>query len=170
MDPKKRKQKACFVLGTRWPFTGVSRTLRARNPCKSLKKISRGLRPQGPPRVWKKVSRRSRAEWPILRDAGSDAMSAKHGKGDAMRCKNLAMRVLAAEILCDAMPRCENTSNAMPRCRPLRSREDFSRLFSRLSGGPGTGGPGRFFSDFVGVSCPEGPTDPRKWPTGSQAL
>ena len=36
--------------------------------------------------------------------------------------KILAMRVLAAEILCDATPRCENTSDAMPRCRPLRSR------------------------------------------------
>ena len=37
------------------------------------------------------------------------------------RCdaKILAMRVLAAEILCDALPRCENTSDAMPRCRPL---------------------------------------------------
>ena len=40
----------------------------------------------------------------------------------AMRCdaKILVMRVLAAEILCDAPPRCENTSDAMPRCRPLR--------------------------------------------------
>ena len=39
----------------------------------------------------------------------------------AMRCdaKILAMRVLAAEILCDVLPRCENTSDAMPRCRPL---------------------------------------------------
>ena len=39
----------------------------------------------------------------------------------AMRCdaKILAMRVLAAEILSDALPRCENTSDAMPRCRPL---------------------------------------------------
>ena len=58
-------------------------------------------------------------EWPISRDTGSDAMCAKHGNGDAMRCKNLAMRVLAAQILCDALPRCENTSDAMPRCRPL---------------------------------------------------
>ena len=63
------------------------------------------------------------AEWPISRDAGSDAMwatmRAKHET--AMRCdaKILAMRVLAAEILCDALPRCENTSDAMPRCRPL---------------------------------------------------
>ena len=41
----------------------------------------------------------------------------------AMRCDAtiLALRVLAAEILCDAPPRCENTSDAMPRCRPLRS-------------------------------------------------
>ena len=41
----------------------------------------------------------------------------------AMRCdaKSLAMRLLAAEILCDAPPRCENTSDAMPRCRPLSS-------------------------------------------------
>ena len=41
----------------------------------------------------------------------------------AMRCdaKILAMRILAAEILCDALPRCKNTSDAMPRCRPLRS-------------------------------------------------
>ena len=31
-------------------------------------------------------------------------------------------RVLAAEILCDAFPRCENTSDAMPQCRPLRLR------------------------------------------------
>ena len=40
-----------------------------------------------------------------------------------MRCdaKILAMRILAAEILCDALPRCRNTSDAMPRCRPLRS-------------------------------------------------
>ena len=61
---------------------------------------------------------------PISRDAGSDAMRvtmrAKHET--AMRCdaKILAMRVLAAEILCDALPRCENTSDAMPRRRPLR--------------------------------------------------
>ena len=41
----------------------------------------------------------------------------------AMRCdaKILAMRVLAAEILCDAPPRCKNTSDAMPRCWPLSS-------------------------------------------------
>ena len=39
----------------------------------------------------------------------------------AMRrdAKILAMRVLAAEILCDAPPRCENTSDVMPRCQPL---------------------------------------------------
>ena len=42
----------------------------------------------------------------------------------AMRCdaKILAMRVLVAEILCDALPRCENTSDAMPRCRPLSTQ------------------------------------------------
>ena len=58
-------------------------------------------------------------------------MCAKHGKGDAMRCKNLAMRVLAAEILCDVLPRCENTSDAMPRCRPLSfwGFPDFSGIF-----------------------------------------
>ena len=41
----------------------------------------------------------------------------------AMRCdaEILAMRVLVAEILCDALPRCENTSDAMPRCCPLSS-------------------------------------------------
>ena len=57
-------------------------------------------------------------------------MRAKHGKGDAMRCKILAMCVLAAEILCDALPRCENTSDAMPRCRPLRSRSDGQKATS----------------------------------------
>ena len=57
----------------------------------------------------------AKAEWPTSRDAGSDAMwatmRAKHET--AMRCdaKILAMRVLAAEILCDALPRCENTSD-----------------------------------------------------------
>ena len=37
------------------------------------------------------------------------------------RCdaKILAMRILAAEILCDAFPRCKNSSDAMPRFRPL---------------------------------------------------
>ena len=40
----------------------------------------------------------------------------------AMRCdaKIVAIRVLVAEILCDALP-CENTSDAMPRCWPLSS-------------------------------------------------
>ena len=36
-----------------------------------------------------------------------------------MRCKNSGDARLAAEILCDAPPRCEKTSDAMPRCRPL---------------------------------------------------
>ena len=44
-------------------------------------------------------------------DAMRVAKRAKHGNGDV---------VLAAEILCDAPPQCENTSDAMPRCRPLR--------------------------------------------------
>ena len=47
--------------------------------------------------------------------------------------------------------------------------KDFFETFSRLSGGPGAGGPGRLFSDFLGVSGPEGMRDPCKWPTGSQA-
>ena len=43
-------------LGTRWPFTGVSQALRARNPKKSEKCLPGG--PRDPPRVWKK-SRKS---------------------------------------------------------------------------------------------------------------
>ena len=46
--------------------------------------------------------------------------------------------------------------------------KDFFETFSRLSGGPGAGGPGRLFSDFFGVSGLEGPRDPCKWSTGSQ--
>ena len=73
-----------------------------------------------------------RPEWPITRDAGSDAMwatmRAKHET--AMRCdaKILAMRVIAAEILCDAVRRYEKTSDAMPRCRPLRLRHCYDYL------------------------------------------
>ena len=47
---------------------------------------------------------------------------------------------------------------------------DFFETFSRLSGGPGAGGPGRLFSDFFRVSGLEGPRDPCKWSTGSQSL
>ena len=69
----------------------------------------------------------SGAEWPISRDAGSDAMRAamhaKHGNGDAIRCKTPSDARSLAEILCDAFPRCENTSDAIPRCRPLSSGE-----------------------------------------------
>ena len=41
----------------------------------------------------------------------------------AMRCdaKILAMRLFAAEILCDVLPQCKNTSDAMPRYQPLKS-------------------------------------------------
>ena len=65
----------------------------------------------------------SQSEWPMSRSAGSDAMSAtmraKHGT--AMRCDFPvpAMRILAAKSLCEALPRCVNTSDAKPRCRPL---------------------------------------------------
>ena len=43
-----------------------------------------------------------------------------------------------------------------------RSRKTFSRLFPDSAG--------RLFSDFFGVSGPEGPRDPCKWSTGSQDL
>ena len=40
-----------------------------------------------------------------------------------MRCDakswRCASRILAAEVLCDALPRCKNTSDAMLRCRSL---------------------------------------------------
>ena len=52
--------------------------------------------------------------------------------------------------------------------RHFPDSRDFFETFSRLSGGPGAGGPERLFSDFFGVSGPEGPRDPCKWPTGSQ--
>ena len=47
--------------------------------------------------------------------------------------------------------------------------KDFFETFSRLSGKRASG-PGRLFSDFFGVSGPEGPRDPCKWSTGSQTL
>ena len=48
----------------------------------------------------------------------------------AMRCdaKILAMHILAAEILRDALPRCKNTSDAMPRCRPLSVQHPLKHL------------------------------------------
>ena len=42
------------------------------------------------------------------------------------------------------------------------------RDFFQTLGGPGAGGPGRLFSDFFGVSGPQGARDACKWPTGSQ--
>ena len=64
-----------------------------------------------------------------------------------MRCKNLAMRVLAAEILCDALPRCENTSDVMPRCRPLSSLAFFSKK-ERWRKKQGLEGRGRSFDSY----------------------
>ena len=66
---KNTQTKNLHKLGTRWPFTGVTRALRARNPEKVWKK-SPGA---GPPKVWKKsgksleslekVSKRSRKDF-----------------------------------------------------------------------------------------------------------
>ena len=52
----------------------------------------------------------------------------------------------------------------------LQTLQTFSRPFpdSRKVRGPPA--PGDFFSDFFGVSGPEGPRDPCKWSTGSQHL
>ena len=48
-----------------------------------------------------------------------------------------------------------------------RRQKTFSRLFPDCRG-PATGGPRRLFSDFFGVSGPEGQRDPCKWSMGSQ--
>ena len=50
---------------------------------------------------------------------------------------------------------------------PKRPRKDFFETFSRLSRGPGAGHSFEF-SDFFGVSGPEGSKDPCKWSTGYQ--
>ena len=49
----------------------------------------------------------------------------------------------------------------------FQTLQTFSRCVPDSLGSQGQR-PGRFFSDFFGVSGPEGPRDPCKWPTGSQ--
>ena len=104
------------TLGTRWPFTGVSRALRAQNPEKVCRK-SPGASGPGAPESLEKVSKKS------FRDLFE-----------------------TFSRLSRLFPDFSQTLGG-PRGRRLR--ETFSRLFRGHSG-------------------PEGPSDPCKWPTGSQ--
>ena len=97
---EKKQHKHKLLLGTRWPFTGVSRALRARNPEKVWKKSPRASGP-GTPRESGKSLENVRRVWK------------KSRKGPKKTCS-------------------------------------------------------RLFPDFFGVSGPEVPRDPCKWPTGSQ--
>ena len=101
-----------IVLGTRWPFTGVSRALRPRETPKKSEKSLPGPEAPGPPESLEKVWKKS---------------------GES-----------------------EKGLEKVPK--------DFFETFSRLSGGPGAGGPGRLFSDFFGLSGPETPVNGQRVP------
>ena len=152
---------------TRWPFTGVSRGPPGPKPRKSLKNVWKNVYGPGTPKSLEKSLEKSRESGKSLEKVPKRLFQDvfQTPRGPTIKKFKLARKLQSRRLEFPTKNRA-TVGGSRDNCILARNFQSRSNLvFFFLIFGPSglSGGPlGRLFSDFFGVSGPEGLRDPCK--------